>query len=803
MKVLLFFLMAFPLVANQRTQGDCMQGNAVVVTNGAPSTTKVMQSYPSCTITVYVSGTLTLATIYSDNSSTPLGNPFNSNIVGHWFFYAANGRYDVQLSGSGIPAPFTLGDILLADPAGGGTTVSSVTGGTGITASPTTGAVVVTNTGVTSAVAGSGIGVSAATGAVTFSNTWGAIPSGTQTQQLQIQPNTGNNTTLQFSGKPASVVTDYAFPAQTPSVSLSAGSQSITLTPCPLGVNGTDTAHNLYISGGGGAGSAEAVPITGGTCTSGATTGTVIVTIAACGGGTCHSGGWTIQSASAGIVEARTASTNVVLVPAGTFDIWGPMTFPQNTTIICAGTGVYNTPTTTLRWNSLNSKMFNVIHDNFQMENCGLWQVGTAVAGNVGIYIAGSGANVPPGCTIHVNCDNADWGLLRNITINAFYNGIKNDGSGGSLDMYHIGVQNGTGDGIIANGWQGYWDAVLVQSNAGNGVSINLCGVGGSCGIGPFQTNVQTVNNGGWGEISTVQFFIAGGSNYFNFDKSGELRLNNSIPIIDSGYIRDAFIQVAGQNSFFGANTIAPGISTSAGSGPLVIDNIHFLNNNGIGIALASSGNVVSNCNILGSGAGGVAGNFFAIQTTSSNNNIITNVYANSPISLAGNNTTFRNNFITVSSSSPAVEVVSGLNVIMDGNFNSNGGAGGSIKVDSGVTLMDGVNTVPSGAVSYANTRVSLEQFNNNFPNFSPSVPTIASAATIAPTTPLAFISGTTTISTITAPLGYNSVQFCAIPSGLWVTNTSSNIALASTAVINKVLCFFYNQANNFWYPSY
>jgi hypothetical protein len=50
--------------------------------------------------------------------------------------------------------------------------VTSVSGsGAGISVSPTTGAVIVTNTGVTSAIASTGIGVSAATGAITFSNT--------------------------------------------------------------------------------------------------------------------------------------------------------------------------------------------------------------------------------------------------------------------------------------------------------------------------------------------------------------------------------------------------------------------------------------------------------------------------------------------------------------------------------------------------------------------------------------------------------------------------------------------------------
>ena len=52
----------------------------------------------------------------------------------------------------------------------GVTPVTSVTGGTGISTSPSTGAVVVTNTGVTNITAGTGITVSAGTGNVTVSS---------------------------------------------------------------------------------------------------------------------------------------------------------------------------------------------------------------------------------------------------------------------------------------------------------------------------------------------------------------------------------------------------------------------------------------------------------------------------------------------------------------------------------------------------------------------------------------------------------------------------------------------------------
>lgn len=105
--------------ANQSVIVDCRQGGQPVVTSGLTSTTKVLQSYPSCTITVSVHGG-GIATIFSDNSGTPLANPFtaqNNPYPGAGFFYAANGRYDITISGGGITSPLTFSDILLNDPA--------------------------------------------------------------------------------------------------------------------------------------------------------------------------------------------------------------------------------------------------------------------------------------------------------------------------------------------------------------------------------------------------------------------------------------------------------------------------------------------------------------------------------------------------------------------------------------------------------------------------------------------------------------------------------------------------------------
>ena len=111
------------------------------------------------------------------------------------------------------------------------------------------------------------------------------------------------------------VTTPYNFPAQSPGGTLNGGVvNSITLTPVPAGVNGTDVGHYLYISGGTGA--AEPVLITGGTALSGAPSGTIFFTPV-----NNHSGAWSIRSATAGIQEAITAQTAVqyicITVPAG------------------------------------------------------------------------------------------------------------------------------------------------------------------------------------------------------------------------------------------------------------------------------------------------------------------------------------------------------------------------------------------------------------------------------------------------------------------------------------------------------
>lgn len=124
----LFSVRLAPLQANSAARGWCEYGNQTVTSGGLTSSTKVQKSFPSCTVTVYLAGTVTPATIYSDNAGSPtmLANPFTAQSNGSWTFYAAAGLYDVVLSGASLPTSLTLPGVGLFD-AGAITTINAVT----------------------------------------------------------------------------------------------------------------------------------------------------------------------------------------------------------------------------------------------------------------------------------------------------------------------------------------------------------------------------------------------------------------------------------------------------------------------------------------------------------------------------------------------------------------------------------------------------------------------------------------------------------------------------------------------------
>ena len=66
----------------------------------------------SVQVNLYPSGAP--ATIYSDNGVTQAANPLTTDSNGRFSFYAANGHYQLVVSGSGI-ATQTINDIIILD----------------------------------------------------------------------------------------------------------------------------------------------------------------------------------------------------------------------------------------------------------------------------------------------------------------------------------------------------------------------------------------------------------------------------------------------------------------------------------------------------------------------------------------------------------------------------------------------------------------------------------------------------------------------------------------------------------------
>ena len=151
---------------------------------------------------------------------------------------------------------------------------------------------------------------------------------------LQYLRRNVTNSAYEFVAPLVAPAADYNW-SQTPGVNISAGPNTITLTPVPLGISGSATGNHVYLSNG--VGAAEPVLITSGTAVSGAASGTLAFTAA-----NAHSGAWTIGSASFGLQEAinvlGAGNGGTVRLPTGTSILRATVIIDYNN-ITIEGTG--------------------------------------------------------------------------------------------------------------------------------------------------------------------------------------------------------------------------------------------------------------------------------------------------------------------------------------------------------------------------------------------------------------------------------------------------------------------------------
>ena len=197
---------------------------------------------------------------------------------------------------------------------------------------------------------------------------------------------------------------DYDF---TQTVATSAGNTSATLTPCPRGLNGADAAHWVRFTGT----TPETRLITGGTCTSGAASGTI--TFAAL---TYANTG--ITSATGGIQEAvvlaSAAGGGTVFLAGGNTFIYAVITLPGSPAVSIAGKGM---------------RVSNVVVDTSYTSGDVFYLPGASFTGLFGFrdFQIGCYSTHTSGSAIHAKDTNSGELLVQNVRVADCHSGILLD----------------------------------------------------------------------------------------------------------------------------------------------------------------------------------------------------------------------------------------------------------------------------------------------------------------------------------------------------------------------------------------
>lgn len=377
----------------------------------------------------------------------------------------------------------------------------------------------------------------------------------------------------------------YDFAPRTPGGSLIVGNNSITLSPVPAGINGTNTNHYLYISGGTGA--AEAVPITGGTAVSGAASGTVIVTCA-----NAHSGAWTIRSATAGIQEAAWALAplggGTVAVPPGVQNFYGTMHYPATASLNIIGAGA----ATRITVHQLTGVVFSFdgAGNTYGLRDLLITPATGTPADLRGVHIGENGNCTLTGLVmygLHVYFDvqgisNAIY-ITNNICQLPFANAIGVNCNAGDKDLGNLVI---TGNGITAGTPGGFLAGVFL----GGATRIS--------GIWITNNDIFHCNYGLYccpeNGAAVGQLFSLGNA----YQSTSQFGI--AVSPIGTGYVR--VFMSSGDNVEAG---ILTGIQIGGNSG--VVDSVNLSNakvnhNGGVGIHLRAGAvnTSISNCTVAG-----------------------------------------------------------------------------------------------------------------------------------------------------------------------------------------------------------
>lgn len=547
------------------------------------------------------------------------------------------------------------------------------------------------------------------------------------------------------------------------------GAKTLTIRPCPLGVNGADANHWLRISGG--VGTAEDVLITGGTCTSGLSSGTLSFTTV-----NTHTGAWTISSSTGGIREGvlyllGLGTGGELQLPFGNTTIYKGVVIEGAPSITISGCGVWcstviiDSSATSLTGFSCTASTCLVKFANFTIAGH------SAHASGFGISISNNTAGRPKIQNVRAvdtaggfNISNSDYVQI----LDSYYDQESNTGA-----LYGILIQGTSSDIQIIGGRYAAPEinvstmldyALLIAG--GDGITVTGAMFRGNIGIG-----IEPILGSGTTFLGSV--FIGGGT------------------IVDR--CRTNAIRV---------------LTTGAPTGSDFFGNLFFYDMHLTGDVAMEVNDIVSlNAASLGSGRAGI----------SITNSFIANSRRHGIAAANINSFVIEGNTIvnhdTNNAGASAVYIVDGANIKIANNLIED--SNGTPKTDYGVNL--------GGAISYLNmtgnniVNMATSPFNNGATvtnsvfgsntGMDTLIPTMAAASTftLPATNPKAMrlSAGTGSISIINTPVGNGDTRTFICDSGITFTSSASTWGVAQTLVAttaNQVVTCTAYTGDSKWY---
>lgn len=591
---------------------------------------------------------------------------------------------------------------------------------------------------------------------------------GNQLTYARMKPNSVTSV-LEFATPSIVESVDYNFSFAPLSGSITGGAlATVTMPIGPLGTNGTDLHHRLWVFGG--TGTNEAVTISGGTCVPGLLNCTLQFTPT-----NSHTGAFQVGSATAGTQEAVNKAFTLggaVHMQANAYDwhggLWVDITTNHGLQLYGDGYG-YHTPQWGTVINNLSTDDTITINGDALVTGC---EIGVVVHDFSihGSPTSGSGIKAINACPLRVyrifEVDSGAYGLVcspncytLDIQDSLFY-------SNGSEGVYVANAANAV-----------HMDNVATQSNCKQVAGLTCQGILISDGLNVTITNSSFALDGvqpiaGYPSfapevgIYSVHALVFNG-NYCEQPLSGCLYGDGNVSEFD---ISGNYMQQGGIYLTAGAahGQIAYNHMTDGSNNSVTITNV--TNNGGFcQITVASAPTVPFTVQMF-EGISGVGG------ATACNDN--------------------GNGDATLIQSVQSTTQFTTIRVFGGGAYTS----GGTTQRAGGFFIGGSANTysdihIPSINLDFTNGPMQAAG-GDLLPGPGGN---ITAASSIKPLFSTNKITGLTPVSTIIAPSGFAG-QWCSIPTGALSFTTGGNLAAAFTATANVQKCFNYVPADQLWY---